>query len=168
MASIEIVDSRLDAMLCVDLCMYPIAPSGEFMTPVEHLLLPRYGEGILAGKFVRNDLAHRFKSMTCNDICGVQTTALIGPFVAAKVCSPNITLGQIQAFAKMVIGPRRLQTPFERFLEAVFGIEHPNEYNGSVFIDTTLSKHVIDATHHFFAPWGGTVVFSNEPISNIS
>ena len=167
MASIEILDSRLDAMLCTDLCMYPIAPSGEFLTPVEDALLPRYGEGILASKFVHNDLAYRLKFMTCNDICGVQTAALIEPFVAAKVCNPVITLRQIQAFAKMIIGPRRLQTPFEFFLESVFGIEHPNEYNGSVFIDTVPSKNVVDATQHFFAPWGGTVVFSNEPIPNI-
>ena len=162
MASIEILESRMDAMSYVDLSMYPVAPSGEFLTPIENVLLPRYGEGILASKFVRNDLVYRFKSMTCNDICGVQTTALVEPFVAAKACAPMINAAQIQAFARMIIGPRQLHTPFAYFLEMVFGSEHPNEFNGSVFIDTPPSEHTLAAIHHFFSPWGGTVVLSRE------
>ena len=162
MASIEILNSRIDAVMCTDLGMYPIAPSGEFITPIEHILMPCYEEGTLTDKLIRHDLAHKFKSMKCGDICGTQTLNLLDPFVAAKVCTPVMSAYQIQSFAKMIIGPRRLQTPFDFFLETVFGIDRPNEYNGGVFIDTPPTEVILATVRHCFREWGGSVVFSKE------
>lgn len=101
--------------------------------------------------------------MTTWDVCGIYGDVYTDPFVIAKSLTPVLHPRQIQMLASLILSPRKLQTKFDLFLDTVFGIEHPSEYNGGIFIDTPPTKHILAIAKQAFGEWGGNILFSNEP-----